>query len=145
MKRFIVLGLSVLTLSLAAATSVKAGQGDHPYVMAMNFNTADTVTDRVDNTPQVGRGNQSIVMAMNSNAINTGITPFELVFRAYQGGYTAQGIHSFGSLHTDFSSGRLTAKNLVQAAIDAKELAPEVSMNSSYINAVELQLNTARQ
>ena len=69
MKRFIALGLSVLTLTFSVATSVKAaGQGDHPFIVAMNSNASK------------------------------GITPFELTSRAYQGAYTAQGIAGFGSL-----------------------------------------------
>jgi hypothetical protein len=147
MKRFILLSLSALTLSLSAVTSAQAlGRGNQPFIMATNSNATDTAISPVNNTPTaVGRGIHPLATAMNSNAASTGITPFELVYRAYQGGYTAQGIRGFGALHVDFSSGRLTAKNLVQAAIDAKELAPELITNRSYLNAVELQLTGGRQ
>ena len=110
MKRLILLSLSVLTLSLSAATSAKA----------------------------VGRGGRTFATVMNVNA--AGITPFELASRAYQGAYKAQGISSFGSLRTDFSSGLITAKDLVRAAVEAKDLSPETQTDRAYLNAVELQL-----
>ncbi len=140
MKRFILLSLSVLTLSLSAATSAKAvGQGDHPFIMAMNSNATDTAISSSDPTSKaVGRGGRTFATVMNANAAE--ITPFELASRAYQGAYKAQGISSFGSLRTDFSSGRIAAKDLVQAAIEAKDLSPETQIDRAYLNAVELQL-----
>ena len=140
MKRLILLSLSVLTLSLSAATSAKAvGRGDRPFSMAMNSNAPDTAIRPVDNTPKaVGRGGRTFATVMNANA--AGITPFELASRAYQGAYKAQGISSFGSLRTDFSSGRITAKDLVRAAVEAKDLSPETQTDRAYLNAVELQL-----
>ena len=141
MKRLILLSLSVLTLSLSAATSAKAlGRGDRPFSMAMNSNAADTAIRPVDNTPKaVGRGGRTFATVMNANAA-AGITPFELASRAYQGAYKSQGISSFGSLHTDFSSGRITAKDLVRAAIEAKDLSPETQTDRAYLNAIEFQL-----
>ena len=102
-------------------------------------NAADTAIRPVDNTPKaVGRGGRTFATIMNTNAV--GITPFELASRAYQGAYKAQGISSFGSLYTDFSSGRIAAKDLVRAAIEAKDLSPETQTDRAYLNAIEFQL-----
>jgi len=114
MKRLIVASLSILTLSLATTTAVKAA-------------------------PQVGYP-AKVAVATNSKVAQTVITPFELVSRAYQGDYRLQGIPGFGSFISDSNSGRITAKTLVQAAIDAKELSPEMTTDSSYLSDIEQHL-----
>jgi hypothetical protein len=118
MKRLIVASLSILALSLVTATAVTA-------------------------EPKVG----CPMMKVATNSINAGtaITPFNLVSRAYQGEYRLQGISSFGSFRADARSGKVTAKTLVQAAIDAKELAPELINDPAYLSAVGSQLLIGRQ
>jgi hypothetical protein len=116
MKRFALVGLSILCLSLAATTSVKAGISNE--LIAMSAETA-AVT-------QSG---------------NTKLTPFALVSLAYQGGYRTQGIPGFGSLQSATSGKTITAKDLVKAAIDAKQLSADTQTDRGYLNAVELQLS----
>ena len=117
MKRLIVASLSILALSLVTATAVKA-------------------------EPKVG-----CPMRVATNSINAGtvITPFELVSRAYQGAYNLQGISGFGSFRADAHSGKVTAKTLVQAAIDANQLSPEIKNDSAYLDAVTGQLFSGRR
>jgi hypothetical protein len=115
MKRFALVGLSILCLSLAATTSVKAGISNE--LIAMSAETA-AVT-------QSG---------------NTKLTPFALVSLAYQGGYRTQGIPGFGSFQSAASK-TITAKDLVKAAIDAKQLSADTQTDRGYLNAVELQLS----
>jgi hypothetical protein len=114
MKRFAIASLSILCLSLIATTSIKA---------------------------ENKTGNSSMLATtMNSNAQSPKITPFELVSRAYQGSYQMQNIPSFGSFLTASSSKMITAKDIIKAAIDAKQLDPETQADRNYINDVDLHL-----
>jgi hypothetical protein len=112
MKRFAIVGLSMLCLSLA--TSVKAGTKTEHIAMS----TAPVF----------------------SNPASTKITPFVLVSLAYQGEYRAQGIPGFGSFVAASSNKTVTAKDLVTAAISANQLTPDTQNDIGYLNAVELQL-----
>ena len=114
MKRLIVASLSIIVLSLATNIAVKAA-------------------------PQVGCP-AKVAIATNSKVARTVITPFELVSRAYQGDYHLQGIPGFGSFISESHTGRVTAKVLVQAAIDAKELSSEMITDRSYLSGVEQHL-----
>jgi hypothetical protein len=115
MKRFALVGLSILCLSLAATTSVKA----------------ETQTERLAmNTAAIG-----------NNTANPKITPFALVNFAYQGEYRMQGIPGFGSLQSAYSNKTVTAKDLVKAAIGANQLNPDTQTDRIYLNAVNLQLS----
>jgi hypothetical protein len=117
MKRFAIFGLSVLCLSLAATTSVKA-------------------ETRVEHL--------SASTAISSNAADTRLSPFELISNAYQGEYRLQGIPGFGSFQSAYISKTVTAKSLVKAAIDAEQLAPDTQVDQDYLNTVELLLSAQR-
>jgi hypothetical protein len=119
MKRFTLVGLSILCLSLAATKSVKAVT--HIERLSMPIETL--LVTKIDNVQ---------------------ITPFELVSRAYQGEYRTQGIPGFGSFQSAISSKRITAKDLVEAAIDAKQLLPGDQTDRGYLNAIEQQLSVAQ-
>jgi hypothetical protein len=113
MKRLTIVSLSILCLSLVATTSVKAEPSQGHRVLA---------TKAIDND------------------LSTKVTPFELVSRAYQGSYQIQGIPGFGSFLTASSSKAITAKDIIKAAIDAKQLAPEMQTDRHYINDIDLHL-----
>jgi hypothetical protein len=115
MKRIALVGLSILALSLAATTSVKAETRTETLAMS----TASIV---------------------NNPTVNTKITPFTLVYLAYQGEYRMQGIPGFGSFQSAISSKTITAKDLVKVAIAANQLAPDTQTDRAYLNAVNLQL-----
>jgi hypothetical protein len=107
MKKLILLTLSVLTLSLATANQAKAeNRLEHLNRMTM------------------------------SNAASNGLSPFELVSRAYQGEYSMQGISGFGSFSSGIASGRITARDLVRAANEAQQLSSELATDPNYQRAV---------
>jgi hypothetical protein len=146
MKRIALVGLSILALSLAATTSVKAGTRTER--IAMSEVTTVTTIDNTQFTPSalpIRAGNRierisMTTVAIGNDAVNTKLTPFNLVSLAYQGEYRMQGIPGFGSFHSAIYSKTITAKDLVKAAIDANQLPPNTQTDSSYVNAVKLQL-----
>jgi hypothetical protein len=85
-------------------------------------------------------GHLSMVTTTAIGNIDSGITPFELVARAYQGGYKMQGIPGFGSFLTESSNHTITAKDIIKAAIELNQLAPETQADANYISAVDVQL-----
>jgi hypothetical protein len=111
MKHFLLTSLSILCLSLATTTSIEAAP----------------------RTAQISK-------LTTTDDISTKITPFELVSRAYQGSYQSQGIPGFGGFLAASSTKTITAKDLVKAAIDAKQLAPETQSDLNYINDIDLHL-----
>ncbi|NJR32810.1 MAG: hypothetical protein HC778_08430 [Chamaesiphon sp. CSU_1_12] len=145
MKRFAIASLSILCLSLVATTSVKAETrtGHLSMVTTTSSNTENTSTSAATTSGQAGTrtGHLSMVATTTiGNTKSTGITPFELVARAYQGAYKMQGIPGFGSFLTASSNHTITAKDIIKAAIELKQLAPETQANANYISAVESQL-----
>jgi hypothetical protein len=147
MKRFALVGLSILCLSLAATTSVKAGT--RTEIIAMSTDTAPVTTlvntQLTPSTLPMRAGTRTGLTAMTTatiaDAANTKLTPFTLVSLAYQGEYRTQGIPGFGSFQSATSSKTITAKDLVKAAIDANQLTPDTQTDRGYLNAVEQQLS----
>jgi hypothetical protein len=70
------------------------------------------------------------------------LQPFNIVFLAYQGYLEGQGIPSMGTLLYQYQIGKVTAKDVVEAAIKAKKLPAEVINDEYYLSAVELQLSS---
>jgi hypothetical protein len=151
MKRIALVGLSILALSLAATTSVQAGTRTERIAMSTETASVNTI-DNTRLTPsalpiRAGSRTEHISMttaAIGNDAANPKITPFSLVYLAYQGEYRMQGIPGFGSFKAGISSKTITAKDLVKAAIDAKQLSPDTQTDRDYLNAVDLQLSGAR-
>ena len=117
MKRLFLTSLSIIAISLAVSTSAQA------------------------------RGyKQSIVQPTTkiSNNIPTRkyLTPFNLVWNAYQGAYRDHSIPGFGSLLDGARTGRIAAKDLVKAAIESENLLPETIDDSNYLRSVEVQLRS---
>ncbi|MBN3959224.1 hypothetical protein [Nostoc sp. NMS8] len=92
-----------------------------------------------------------IAGAQTANTNNSGgqintdakyLQPFNIAFLAYQGYLKEQGIPSGGTLLFKYQTGNLTAKDVVQAAVKANKLPAQVLNDSSYVNAVELQLTS---
>jgi hypothetical protein len=119
MKRIALVGLSILALSLAATTSVKAETRTETIAMS---------------TAAIG----------NNPAVKTKITPFALVSLAYQGEYRTQGIPGFSSFNSAIYSKTITAKDLVKVAIDTNQLPPDTQTDLAYLNAVDLQLSVVQ-
>ncbi len=118
MKRLFVTSLSIVAISLAVSTSVDAR----------------------------GRTTEAIAQPMTKISKNIPtreyITPFNLVGSAYQGQYRDHSIPGFGSFQDGVRIGRITAKDLVKAAIDSKELLAEMINDRNYLSNVESQLRS---
>jgi hypothetical protein len=150
MKRFALVGLSILCLSLAATTSVKAGTRTERIAMSTETAPVTTLvnTKLIPSTLPGRAGTRteriSMTTATIGNDTNTKLTPFSLVSFAYQGEYRMQGIPGFASFQSATSSKTITAKALVKAAIDANQLTPDTQNDRGYLNAVEQQLSVTR-
>lgn len=70
---------------------------------------------------------------------------FNLVSSAYRGDLEEQGINSYAVFVEDYDSGEMTAEDLVNAAVEAGELSPSAMEDESYLNAVDLQLDSLAQ
>lgn len=68
------------------------------------------------------------------------ISPFALVSLAMQGYFKSQGIPQHLAFMSSYQMRRVTATNLVQAAVTANRLEPVFLNDQNYLNAVELQL-----
>ena len=79
-----------------------------------------------------------------SRHVSTGsiveITPFNLVTKSYQGYFADQGIPSHSALLTEVKRGRITAEDLVEAAIDQGRLTSGTLNDAAYLNSVEAHL-----
>lgn len=116
MKYFTVVSLSIFCLSLTRITSVEA-------------------ESRVEHLAKI-----KLVVSSNTANNEIDITPFELVARGYQGVYRKQGIPGFSTFLNDSSNKKITSRDLVKAAIEANQLAPEIQNNFEYLRAVDNQL-----
>lgn len=68
------------------------------------------------------------------------LKPNELVNLAYNGYFHEQGVPGFGLLISDYRQGKITAEELVQAAIDSNRAEAEVNQDEGYIFAVDRTL-----
>ena len=66
---------------------------------------------------------------------------FNLVSSAYRGDFEDQGINGYATLITNYETGDVTAEDIVNAAIESGELSPMALEDSSYVEAVDSQLN----
>jgi hypothetical protein len=78
----------------------------------------------------------------NAEEIGMAVTPFNLVFLAYQGFFESEGIPKFNSLISAYQTGRLDVEDLVQVAIDMRRLSPDTLSDERYLTAVERQLRS---
>ena len=89
---------------------------------------------------------QAQSQAINSETFRTivnpvaQLTPFELVSMADQGYFQEQGIPGYLALVSAHQMGKLRAEQLVEAAIRAKKLSPQILSERGYLSAVEAQL-----
>lgn len=64
------------------------------------------------------------------------ITPFDLVYNAYQGYFSDSGIPGYANLIAAVNAGRVKAEDLVEEAIALRRLAPETIDDRAYLNSV---------
>lgn len=87
------------------------------------------------------RSETTIAQATSSTlASTTNVEPFDLVFMAYQGFFTNAGIPSNAGLIDAYHFRRISARDLVKAAVAQNRLPSQAVDNQNYLNAVELHL-----
>ena len=64
------------------------------------------------------------------------ISPFDLVYGAYQGNFTDSGIPGYANLNMAVDAGRVNAEVLVEEAIAKGRLSPETIDDRAYLNSV---------
>ncbi|MEM7591193.1 MAG: hypothetical protein AAF383_06680 [Cyanobacteria bacterium P01_A01_bin.83] len=69
------------------------------------------------------------------------IDAFSLVYAAYRGQLKDLGVPAYARLDQAYRGRQFTAVDLVEAAIEANQLAPNALQDRGYIKAVELSLN----
>ncbi len=118
MKRLLTTGLSILALTTLIATSAKAETRADSHLMSYN----------------------SGIVQPSSNDVS--LSPFDLAFLAQRGYLSDQGISSYGILATDYRAGRVTATDIVQAAIKANRLPASTLQNQGYLNALDANVRS---
>ena len=113
MKRFV---SSVLLITLSSAVTISAAH-------------AQTSNKTVSY-------NRAVISTSNSQP-----NPHNLAFLAYRGYLKDQGIQGGDRLLSDISSGKVTAKDIVQKAVQANRLPQQSLNNTGYINSLKLQLD----
>lgn len=81
------------------------------------------------------------VTAVTRSSVSQKLTPFSLVSLAYQGHYRKQGINSYSRMFADSNDGRISAKKLVQAAINAGDLPAKTLKDRGFMTAVAANLD----
>jgi hypothetical protein len=119
MKRLFLTSLSIIAVSLGVSTSVQAR--GHTEILK-----------------------QPITTISNNSHTKRNITPFNLIGNAYQGAYRDHSIPGFASLRDGARIGRITAKDLVKAAIESEDLSPQKIDDLNYLRSVEVQLGNIR-
>ncbi|PSB01679.1 hypothetical protein [Merismopedia glauca] len=79
---------------------------------------------------------------VNMHHEQTQITPFNLVYNGYQGYLVEQGIPSNGAFDSAVNAGEIKAIDLVKGAIARGRLPQETLNDTSYLHAVQSQLNS---
>lgn len=70
------------------------------------------------------------------------ITPFDLVYGAYQGNFTNSGIPGYANFITAVNTGKVEAKDLVEEAIAKRRLPPDTMDNRGYLSSVDELMHT---
>ncbi|MGV0026567.1 hypothetical protein [Phormidesmis priestleyi] len=78
---------------------------------------------------------EAAIVPSTLNRSNT-LTPFELVFGAYQGHFQNQGIPNGTTLVFDYQMGRLSAQEFVEQAIKTNLISSGLN-TTGYVNAVD--------
>jgi hypothetical protein len=119
MKRLFLTSLSIFAISLAISTSAQA--------RGRTETIAKPITQISNNIPTPKY-----------------VTPFDLVGSAYQGQYRDHSIPGFASFISGVQTEKITAKDLVKAAIESGSLLPEMINNRNYLSNVESQMKGLR-
>lgn len=121
MNRFILSGLSMLMLSGIVVPSLATPSFAAPVLQAQI-------------TPEA--------MPANAEALGMAVTPFNLVFLAYQGFFESEGIPKFDGLINGYQGGEIKPEDLVKVGISMRRLSPDTLNNRGYLRAVNRQLES---
>ena len=91
-------------------------------------------------SPAVNAQKTALNPATLNSTLKSRLTPFNLVFLAYQGYLTGQGIPSAGQLLGSYRAGQVSAEDLVKSAVATQRLSPQVLTDQEYLSAVNAQL-----
>ena len=89
----------------------------------------------------LAQAQETSIPSTRSSSIAVTTTPFDLVSLAYQGFLESEGVPKFNRLIFAYRTGRITAEDLVQGAIDTRRLPAEAINNQRYLSSVERQLD----
>ncbi|HHP7243155.1 MAG TPA: hypothetical protein ACFE0H_00570 [Elainellaceae cyanobacterium] len=78
--------------------------------------------------------------AMTAKAEVIGANPADLVYLAYQGYLTEQGIPRYGRLINDLHTRQVTVDDVIEAGIQANRISEDARTDQSYRHAVRLQI-----
>lgn len=85
--------------------------------------------------------NAQILVKSNSLATETSqTTPANLVYLAHRGYFQQQGIPSYLYLRTAYNLGRVTALDIVRAAVQANRISSDYKSDRFFVKAVARQL-----
>ncbi|MDX2096773.1 MAG: hypothetical protein SFW36_03275 [Leptolyngbyaceae cyanobacterium bins.59] len=166
MKRLVLGTLSVLMMSVVAAPIVKAESPETVlsnrtdtflaqslYAPRTQAHTSMTIAQaELSTTPDTftaqsiysPRSGAKIPMTMVT-AIRMSVSPFNLVFLAYQGFLESEGIPKYARLGEAHASRRVGAKDLVKAAVKMNRLPESALKDEGYLEAVEFELNSLHE
>lgn len=120
MKRLVLGSLSILLMSATVAPALRAEV------------IAETVPANVPETQATN--------VPPSIAARMAVTPFNLVFLAFQGFFETEGIPSSMSLVSAYRNNKVTALDLVKIAVSMNRLPENTLTDQRYLNAVDSQL-----
>lgn len=82
----------------------------------------------------------AVVMPSYNASMMNEVEPFNLVYLGYQGFFQKEGIPSSSGFVSAYQTGKITAQQLIEAAISQGKLSPEKAKDQGYIHAVRHHL-----
>ena len=120
MKRLVLGSMSILLMSAMVAPALKA----EVVAETTPVNVSQTQTTDVP----------------SKIAARMAVTPFNLVFLAFQGFFEAQGIPSSMDFVSAYRNKQVSASDLIKIAVSMNRLPQSTLTDRGYLNAVESQL-----
>jgi hypothetical protein len=120
MKRLVLGSISILLMSAMVAPALKA----EVVAETTPVNVSQTQTTDVP----------------SKIAARMAVTPFNLVFLAFQGFFEAQGIPSSMDFVSAYRNKQVSASDLIKIAVSMNRLPQSTLTDRGYLNAVESQL-----
>jgi hypothetical protein len=83
---------------------------------------------------------QHASLAQSTSPSPSRLSPYDVIFLAYQGQFREQGIRGYGAFIESCYQGQLSAKKIVQAAIKANRLPADAINDDAYLKAIDANL-----